>query len=643
VQNDQSKIKEYVSIIDEGIEGLGQKFLQFVHDSTRWQEDLIKAIHGDDANAKDRGFTSTSALDSEKEQKLQQSVLSRLHFSEMKDRENLIVEAHQETFQWIFTSPEAGDTPWPSFTNWLMNGAGLYWITGKAGSGKSTLMKYIYNDPRTLEMLQVWSSGVPLVTSAFYFWNSGANIQMSQMGLLQSVLYQILVKQPQCIPRLFPSRWEAYSLFGHDPEPWSEKELQRAFKLLSEEDPLETNFCFFIDGLDEYDGDHTNLNNLFKEVACSSHIKLCISSRPWNVFEDSFGNKSFLMLQDLTFNDIQIYVSSSFKDHAGFTELEDREPEFSRQLMDHISKKASGVFLWVHLVVKSLLAGLVNSDRVSDLERRLDLLPPDLEDLYNKMLNSLDQFYYSHASQFFQIVRAATSPPTLLDLSFADEEPQFAFDCKIKPLTLEGRVARANTMRRRLNSRCKGLLEIDTSSTASHKLERTTPRPPGFERDWRKVRIIEQSDADATVQYLHRTVKDYLESPAVWKRLLQVGPADYKPTLALCRSRIAQFKHLDPESLDRYTFWNAIKGCIEYFPLVGNSESTTENIVKLLDELDRSAAWLANRVCTDGSTFLTHYSHFSPQLALTFIRIGRVHSLDIMRTKVSRSCPWLSN
>jgi hypothetical protein len=154
VQNDQSKIKEYVSIIDEGIEGLGQKFLQFVHDSTRWQEDLIKAIHGDDANAKDRGFTSTSALDSEKEQKLQQSVLSRLHFSEMKDRENLIVEAHQETFQWIFTSPEAGDTPWPSFTNWLMNGAGLYWITGKAGSGKSTLMKYIYNDPRTLEMLQ---------------------------------------------------------------------------------------------------------------------------------------------------------------------------------------------------------------------------------------------------------------------------------------------------------------------------------------------------------------------------------------------------------------------------------------------------------------------------------------------------------
>jgi hypothetical protein len=120
---------------------------------------------------------------------------------------------------------------------------------------------------------------------------------------------------------------------------------------------METNFCFFIDGLNEYDGNHTGLNNLFK-VSCSRNIKLCISSRPWNVFEEAFGNRSFLMLQDLILKDIQIYLSSSFKNHAGFTELEKREPDFSRQLMDHMVEKAFGVFLWVHLVVKLLLAGL---------------------------------------------------------------------------------------------------------------------------------------------------------------------------------------------------------------------------------------------------------------------------------------------
>jgi hypothetical protein len=602
-----------VAIIDEGVEGLGQKFLQYVHESTRWQQDLIKAIHRDDASAKARGFAGTSASNPQREEELQRNVLGHLHFVEMKDRENRIMEAHKETFQWIFGKPESVDTPWPSFANWLTNESGLYWITGKAGSGKSTLMKYIYNDPRTLEMLRVWSSDAPLITSAFYFWNSGANIQMSHIGLLQSVLYQILVKQPQFIPRLFPSRWEAYSLFGYDPEPLSEKELQRAFKLLSKENPTGTNFCFFIDGLDEYDGNHTDLNNLFKEVACSRNIKLCISSRPWNIFEDAFGNRSFLMLQDLTLKDIQIYVSSSFKNHAGFTELEKREPDFSRQLKDHIVEKASGVFLWVHLVVKSLLAGLLNGDRVSDLERRLDLLPPDLEHLYDKMLNSLDPFYYSHASQLFQLIRAAQRPPTLLDLYFADEESWSVFDCNITPLTLGGRLSRADEMRKRLNSRCKGLLEIETGPTASHKIGPImSSRPSGFERDPRRVPLIEQSKADATVQYLHRTVKDYLEDSSVWEQLLQVGPANYNPTLALCRSHIEQFKHLDPESLDRYNFWNAIKKCIFNVPRTASSNDSPQMIGALLDELDHSATWLANCLCADGSTFLSRYSQFSP-------------------------------
>jgi hypothetical protein len=128
------------------------------------------------------------------------------------------------------------------------------------------------------------------------------------------------------------------------------------------------------------------------------------------------------MLQDLTYNDIQIYVNSMFEANAGFTDLERREPLYANELKDRVEKKAAGVFLWVRLVVKSMLAGLVNGDRVLDLERRLELLPPDLENLYHKMLNSLEPFYFAHASQLFQLVRASINPPTLLTLSFADEE-----------------------------------------------------------------------------------------------------------------------------------------------------------------------------------------------------------------------------
>jgi hypothetical protein len=524
----------------------------------------------------------------------------------MIDRQDRIVEAHKETFRWIFDSPKKS-TPWPSFTEWLQSGSGLYWITGKAGSGKSTLMKYIYTHARTSNLLQDWCGNFPLVVAAFYFWNSGVDMQMSEMGLLQAILHQLLVSHRELIPRLFPERWEAYSLFSDDPHPWTRSELRRAFSLLAEEDTTATKFCFFIDGLDEFGGDHSELNNLFRTVASSSHIKICVSSRPWNVFEDAFGDKSFLMLQDLTYDDIKLFVNSNFKENAGFAELESREPIYAASLKDRVSKKAEGVFLWVLLVVKSLLAGLVNGDRVSDLERRLDLLPPDLGDLYYKMLQSLDHFYYAHASQLFQLTRAASSPLSLLTLSFADEEPEYVFKCKVRSLSDDEKFARSDLMRRRLNSRCKGLLEIPRGKSDSNRIttQIVNQNSIAFAEDDRHVKSRKISIADSTVQYLHRTVKDFLEQPRVWKALLRVSPPGYNPRLSICRAFVTRLKYMDPETLNQHTFWRAIKMCIEYARV---DKDPTGEFVLLLKELDNAASKLVMVPCHDGSSFLSYYS-----------------------------------
>jgi hypothetical protein len=87
-----------------------------------------------------------------------------------------------------------------------------------------------------------------------------------------------------------------------------------------------------------------------------------------------------------------------------------------------VVSKASGVFLWVRLVVVSLLAGMRHGDRFSDLQRRLDLLPDRLEDLYMKILQSLDPFYLEHAAQLFGLVQECIDPPPLLLLPFVDAE-----------------------------------------------------------------------------------------------------------------------------------------------------------------------------------------------------------------------------
>ena len=155
---------------------------------------------------------------------------------------------------------------------------------------------------------------------------------------------------------------------------------------------------------------------------------------PWVVFEDAFKHKPSLILQNLSYPDFKYFLESNFHDNDRFAELETWKPEYSSQLLEAVAQKAAGVFLWVHLVVRSLLAELVNGDRVFDMRRRLDFLPPDIEKLYERILKNLDPFYREHAFYIFQVVRAARKPPSLLCLSFADEGPELTLNLKVQPL-----------------------------------------------------------------------------------------------------------------------------------------------------------------------------------------------------------------
>lgn len=85
--------------------------------------------------------------------------LESLWYPEMRRRRETINEAHARTFRWVF-EPDTSSTAvprWDNFVQWLESGQGTYWISGKAGAGKSTLMNYVHQDDRTLGSLEVWS------------------------------------------------------------------------------------------------------------------------------------------------------------------------------------------------------------------------------------------------------------------------------------------------------------------------------------------------------------------------------------------------------------------------------------------------------------------------------------------------------
>ena len=588
----QTVVMGRIASLNLNTQGLGEMFLKYIQDSTKWKADLIRAIHQDRVPPGDRAQSDHGYI-SERRARLQRALIDSLYFSGMTDRHNRIVEAHEKTFQWIFLPGYARHQKWTNFSEWLEGNSTLYWVTGKAGSGKSALMKYLRRDKRTMDHLNTWAAGVPLVIATFFFWNSGTQMQMSELGFLQSMLSQVLKEHPALIPRILPERWETFDLFGHDESIWSVPELRQAFRLLAREESPEAKFFFFIDGLDELKGDHTHLVTLIKNISSSSNIKICVSSRPWVLFEDEFKNKPSLMLQDLTYPDIVHLVNSAFYKKAVFVELKKREPKYASELLVNIAKKSAGVFLWVSLVVRSLLAGLVNGDRLSDLQRRLALLPPDLEKLYEKMLDSVDHLDVEHASQIFQHVRAAEEPPSLLCLSFADEEPDFATKMKVQPLREDEKSSRAEEMRRRLNSRCRGLLEV--GPPVSLVAEAIDPGDVSLTDHPMSVndRLAEGTPlTDLTVQYMHRTVKDFLETPQVWDRIVRDGPRTYDPYLALCKSFIAQLKCLDPGSSCTMAFKMTVRACMLYAYRVQDrleEGQSAQSLVSLIDDIDRTA------------------------------------------------------
>jgi hypothetical protein len=198
---------------------------------------------------------------------------------------------------------------------------------------------------------------------------------------------------------------------------------------------------------------------------------------------------------------------------------------------------------------------------------------------------------------------------SLLTFSFTDEDPDFVFKCPVRCLTEQENFLRVDIMRRRINSRCKGLLEVprgwldsDHDTTQSSEFQ-----PENFSNGRGKGPF-----KNMTVQYLHRTVKDFLARPDVWNSLLKASPIGYNPRLSICRGLVAQLKHMDPETLNKETFWGVVKLCIHYAKL---DSGATENFVSLLKELDNSASKLANVCRRDGSSFLSRYSHKPGQRA----------------------------
>lgn len=119
------------------------------------------------------------------EDKRWESFLQALSFERMDFRLAAITPAQEETCRWIFQRPEYLRWRDPTLRNVHR---GLFWIKGKAGVGKSTIMRCI------LENAIDDMRGYCIIS--FFFNARGQPLENSIEGMYRSLLHQLLQKLP---------------------------------------------------------------------------------------------------------------------------------------------------------------------------------------------------------------------------------------------------------------------------------------------------------------------------------------------------------------------------------------------------------------------------------------------------------------
>jgi ankyrin repeat protein len=410
--------------------------------------------------------------------------LATLDYPEMNYRQLEVQNARTDSCNWILQHP--------AYTQWLKDRHGLLWIKGKPGSGKSTLMKKIF---------QLSDEDIDHKRLAFFFHRRGTSLQHNQIGMFRTLLHQLLKQVPSVMTE-FKTLYEdkkRWGIFGKDWD-WNVMELRQIFKSALVAASKKHHIWVFVDALDEAGEESARevvsylyeLNDSLLEPEAA--VCICFSCRHYPIVTTNDGFQ--ICVEDENYKDIETYVLRELRRQLHIQAQGSKKIDDLRDLKTDVASKASGVFLWAALVVDLVVRQYNKGKPLKTIRLGLKKVPSLLNDIFKHIISELvDPEERTQSLHLMQWISLAERPLSLTELRFAMASDESSinlsqYSCQESEDFIEDN----DQMEKRILSLSGGLAEV------------------------------KHHDDEYTVQFIHQSVNDFLTAAGF--RYLDPTPTD---------------------------------------------------------------------------------------------------------------------
>ncbi|KXH26572.1 SERAC1 protein [Colletotrichum simmondsii] len=414
----------------------------------------------------------------------------------MLDRGRQIEDAYSHTLAWLIQPVPRG----PGLIEWLRSGRDIFWIQGLPGSGKSTVMKSLVQKSHIGDFVAEALHLSGCLKASMFLTDRVDDAHRSWEGVLAAMVFWL--------KKLFP--------------------------------PLASTIdAVVVNALDEMDYEITPRHfmvDFLKQLAAESQtgkglIKICAASRPENEIEVEFQRLEGFRMQKWTLDDITNFVNGKLRSHPDAIR-HDRLAQYDTWLNDvceEIIGSSQGVFLWVRLVVEDVYHSQTNGEPLVSIRDRLQRLPKkNLPEFFMHILRKTPQETRHETYGVLQTLLRTRQAVSVLSMGIMlklissrhpPNDPNIISSSYLSEIEGDG-----DKVERRLR-RCTGGLVQAVPPSALGGFDPYISTSSEYHPALQPSRLHIDQKVNAArweVQFLHQTVKEFLDSPIYQHQINQI-------------------------------------------------------------------------------------------------------------------------